>query len=132
MVNYYRKTTLLKTRGPQILLGVFMFWPITLKQLKSLTWQSIRSVVSVVYTTRIWLREVPVSIPLSGRDLYVVVFFCCCCYCCCCCCLVVVVVAAAAAAAGVTMLRPLMLILLACLLLFVCFFYLLRRATCQL
>jgi len=81
MSNYYRKLNLLKKCGPQIRLCLFMFRPISLKQLNSWTTVDTFSWLGgpeVTYPTAV--QEVPVSIPGYGKgfDVWFYLFWCCC------------------------------------------------------
>jgi len=63
---------MLKMCGPQIWLCLFKFRPITSKQLKSLTTSDTLSWLSGTGVTHLlWVREVPGSIPCSGKGFYV-------------------------------------------------------------
>ena len=70
---------------PHIQLPLFIFRPITMNHLNSLTligtFNCLGSLQVTHYTA---VRELPGSIPGSGKDIYV----CCCCCCCCGCCCV--------------------------------------------
>jgi len=75
MFKYYRKTTLLKKCGPQICLCSFMF---------RLTTGTLCAVVSggVKVTPKTAVREVPGSIPGSGKGFYACFSLFCCFYFC--------------------------------------------------
>jgi len=55
--------------GPQIRLCLFTFRPIALKQLNSLT--TIVTLIGAEVMHPLWVRQVPGSIPDSGKGLYV-------------------------------------------------------------
>jgi len=63
---------LLKMCGPQIQLCLFTFRHIASKQFESLTKINILSLLGgAVLTHPLWVREVPGSIPASGKGFYV-------------------------------------------------------------
>jgi len=67
-----KKMNLLKMCGPQIRLCLFTFRPIASKQLHSLNKIDILSRLGgAVVTHPIWVQEVPGSIPVPGKGLYV-------------------------------------------------------------
>jgi len=75
---------LLKMCGPQIRLCLFTFRPIASQQLNSLTTiNTISWLGGAEITHPVCVREVPGSIPGSGKGFYVLLFvlflYCCCC-----------------------------------------------------
>jgi len=70
------KEYLLKICGPQIRFCLFTFRPIASKQLNSLTTiDALSWLGGAVVTHRLWVQEVPDSIPVSGKGFYFWFFF---------------------------------------------------------
>jgi len=74
---WQKKMNLLKMSGPQIRLCLFTFRPIASKQLNSLLTIATRSWIGGEAVTHpLWVQEVPDSIPVSGKDFYVLLLLC--------------------------------------------------------